>query len=378
MANNTRVNELDLLRFIAALAVVLFHYAFRGYAADGLSPLAYPALQPAVQYGYLGVELFFLISGFVILMTAAPGNLREFAVSRAVRLYPAFWISCTVTFVVMALTGTLPRHAVTVGQYLANLTMLSGFVGIPSIDGVYWSLFIELKFYALVAVILLLGHIQQAQLFLAAWLLVTQVLILFPVGLLRALLITDYAPYFVGGALCYLIWSQGWTKLRGALLAVAWLQALHLSGRGLAEFESHYGSRLDHGIIMAIVSAFFAVMLLIALGRTGYFGRRRWLTLGALTYPLYLLHQNIGYQLLTAGYPLLNPHLLLWGTVLLMLAAAYAVHVAVERPLSKALRQWLDRSLDRMRDYDFFKAAKPGAASEEVLAEAALSKTDKR
>jgi peptidoglycan/LPS O-acetylase OafA/YrhL len=379
---NARVNELDLLRFIAALAVVLFHYAFRGYAADGLSPLAYPLLQPAVQYGYLGVELFFLISGFVILMTAAPGNLRKFAVSRAVRLYPAFWICCTLTFIVMAVAGTLPGREVTFGQYLANLTMLSGFVGIPSIDGVYWSLFIELKFYALVAVVLLLGRIRQAQFFLGLWLLVTQLLILRPIGFLQALLITDYAPYFIGGATCFLIWSQGWSRLRGAMLGLAWLQALHLSGRGLAEFESHYGSRLDHGIIMAIVSVFFAVMLLIALGHTGYFSRRRWLTLGALTYPLYLLHQNIGYQIFNAGYPALNPHLLLWGTTALMLVAAYTVHAAVERPLSKALRQWLDKALDRMRDRDLFKAGKLGSVAgrgpgrNKGLAEPALSKTD--
>lgn len=366
-----RVNELDLLRFIAALAVVLFHYAFRGYAADGLSPLPYPYLLPAAQYGYLGVELFFLISGFVILMTAAPGSLRKFAVSRAVRLYPAFWICCTITFVVMTLTGTLPRPAVTLGNYLANLTMLSGFVGIPSVDGVYWSLFVELKFYALVAVILLLGRIHQAQFFLGLWLLVTQVLILFPIGILRALLITEYAPYFVAGATCYLIWSQGWTKLRGVLLAVAWLQALHQSGAGLAEFESHYGSRLDPYAIMAIITVFFTIMLLIALGRTGYFGRRRWLTLGALTYPLYLLHQNIGYQIFNAGYPALDPHLLLWGTVALMLAAAYAVHAAVERPLSALLRQ----GLNTMLDFRFTKTGK-AEVGEEAMIETALPKPD--
>ena len=62
-----RVNEIDLLRFIAALAVVFFHYAFRGYAADDLSILPYPLLAPLAKYGYLGVELFFMISGFVIL-----------------------------------------------------------------------------------------------------------------------------------------------------------------------------------------------------------------------------------------------------------------------------------------------------------------------
>lgn len=96
-----RVNEIDLLRFLAALAVVFFHYSFRGYAADGLSVMSYPLLASVSKYGYLGVELFFMISGFVILMTAAHAGLRDFVISRVVRLYPAFWACCTVTFLVI-------------------------------------------------------------------------------------------------------------------------------------------------------------------------------------------------------------------------------------------------------------------------------------
>ncbi|WOO32781.1 acyltransferase family protein [Diaphorobacter limosus] len=74
---NTRVNEIDLLRFFAALAVVFFHYSFRGYAADAMSIMPYPLLASLSKYGYLGVELFFMISGFVILMTAAKEILQN-------------------------------------------------------------------------------------------------------------------------------------------------------------------------------------------------------------------------------------------------------------------------------------------------------------
>ncbi|MDD5250387.1 MAG: hypothetical protein PHY45_15495, partial [Rhodocyclaceae bacterium] len=58
-AAGTRVNEIDLLRFVAALSVVFFHYSFRGYAADAMSVMPYPLLAPFSKYGYLGVELFF-------------------------------------------------------------------------------------------------------------------------------------------------------------------------------------------------------------------------------------------------------------------------------------------------------------------------------
>src|SRR5262249_17939386 len=97
-----RYYELDLLRFVAAFSVLLFHYTFRGTAAlDHVSDLSYPWLAPVTKDGYLGVDLFFLISGFVILMSASSGSKRQFGVSRIVRLYPAYWVCCTATFLVL-------------------------------------------------------------------------------------------------------------------------------------------------------------------------------------------------------------------------------------------------------------------------------------
>lgn len=343
--SGARVNELDLLRFLAALAVVLFHYGFRGHAADGLSAMPYPPAVPVAKYGYLGVDLFFLISGFVILMSAAAGSLRSFVVSRAVRLYPAFWACCTLTFVAIVLMGG-DRFTATFGQYLANLTLLGGFVGVPPIDGVYWSLFVELKFYALVALVLLLGMIHRVELFLVLWLAATLVLAALPVGILRALLVTDYAPYFIAGAMYYRLWSHGPSALRTGTILAAWLLALYQATLAIAEFEQHYRTPLDPLVAAGIVTLFFAVMALVALRRTGGLGRRRWLTLGALTYPLYLLHQNIGYMIFNAGYPAVDPHLLLWGTVALMLLASYGVHVLVERRLAARFKGLLNAALD--------------------------------
>ena len=162
-----RINEIDLLRFLAVMAVVIFHYAFRGYASDGMSIMPYP-LAPLAKYGYFGVHLFFLISGFVILMTASNGSLRQFFVSRFARLYPAFWACCTITFIATALIGA-PRYTASIGQYLVNMTMMSDFLHVGSIDGVYWSLFVELRFYAFIAVLLMIGKIRKAELFLAIW-----------------------------------------------------------------------------------------------------------------------------------------------------------------------------------------------------------------
>ena len=150
---HARVNELDLLRFFAALAVVFHHYSLDGFAAESMTIMPYPLLASISKYGYLGVELFFMISGFVILMTASNGDLKKFVISRLIRLYPAFWVCCSITFFFTLAIGA-SDYSASINQYLINMTLLSDFMNVPPMDGVYWSLFVELKFYAFVAVII--------------------------------------------------------------------------------------------------------------------------------------------------------------------------------------------------------------------------------
>ena len=89
-------------------------------------------------------------------MSAASGSVkRQFTVSRVVRLFPAFWICCTATFVISLFI--VPMRRVSLHEYLVNLTMLGGFIGVREVDSVYWSLFVEIQFYALVFLVLLIG-----------------------------------------------------------------------------------------------------------------------------------------------------------------------------------------------------------------------------
>ena len=85
-----RIETLDLLRAVAVLAVVLFHYAFRGAAADGFTHISWADAAPFAKYGYLGVQLFFVISGFVIAYSADGRTATAFAIARVSRIYPGF------------------------------------------------------------------------------------------------------------------------------------------------------------------------------------------------------------------------------------------------------------------------------------------------
>jgi peptidoglycan/LPS O-acetylase OafA/YrhL len=340
-----RVNEIDLMRFFAAMSVVLFHYAFRGYAADGYSSMPYPLLAPVAKYGYLGVELFFMVSGFVILMTASSGSLKKFIVSRVTRLYPAFWVSCTITFLAILTFGGQRFHA-SVSQYLVNMTLLSEFVRVPAIDGVYWSLFVELKFYALVALVLVAGRIHQVQHLLFVWLLLALFQEIYPIGVLHNLLVTDYAAYFVAGAITYLVWSNGLSLARIGIFVASWLLAVYQAVGDIPGFERYYHASLNSYAVTGIISAYFLIVFLVSVRKSGWFARRQWIMAGALTYPLYLIHQRVGYILIDAAYRVFNPHVVLWGTVAIMLLAAYSIHRLIERRTAPWLRQFLIAASD--------------------------------
>src|SRR3954467_13086305 len=106
-----RIPELDLLRFTAAAGVVLFH------ATDW--PAHATALTHASTFGFMGVPLFFMISGFVILMTAQNRSGIEFVNSRIARLYPSYWICVLLSAASLALLAHWPPSLAVIA---ANLT----------------------------------------------------------------------------------------------------------------------------------------------------------------------------------------------------------------------------------------------------------------
>jgi len=336
-----RYYELDLLRFVAAFSVLLFHYSFRGFAADHVSDLSYPWLAPVTKYGYLGVDLFFLISGFVILMTASSGSKRQFAVSRIVRLYPAYWVCCTATFLVL-LMAAKRRYVPTVPEYLVNMTMLNGFVGIPSVDSVYWSLAVEMKFYLLVFLVLLARQIHRAKHLLGAWLVLYLVTTLWPIKYVSYFLIPEFAPYFIAGAMFFLIAREGLDFYKIFVVAVCYLAVASHAVQQLPELSAHYRTHYSALAVCAAQAVFFIVFFLIATGRTRALAGQKLVTLGALTYPLYLIHQNIGFALFNWGHPYINVHLLMWGVVALMLYCAYLVNL-VEKGYAKPFKDLLMR-----------------------------------
>jgi peptidoglycan/LPS O-acetylase OafA/YrhL len=348
--NGSRNYELDFLRLLAAIIVVAFHVTFGNYVLH-FNPVRYPTFVTEVaRYGNIGVPVFFFISGLVILNSAASGSARRFAVSRMVRLYPAYWACVTITFLVLTVAGT--RH-VAVSDYLVNLTMLEGFVGRPLVDAVYWTLQVELIFYAIVWLTLLTGQMRRMTQVLWAWLAVAGLLTALQVAGAtvpnRVVVATGYAPYFVMGAAValYLQGSEGPTgrRVRTLLIAASGLSLLRAYFDAKAD-KVIYPS-IDLRISMVVFVVAMALAVAVGFGRLRRFGRPWMVAAGLLTYPLYLLHDEVSNVLFTRWHAM-NRWLLLALVLAMVAVASWGVHILVENPVAPRLRRVLNDGWDRV------------------------------
>ena len=355
MPKTPRLAAIDGLRLVAALAVAAYHLTV-SWRVDGVHPPAWflPTASRYTVYGFLGVELFFLISGFVICMSAWERPLGAYFASRVSRLYPAYWAGVVVTtLVVLALpiTGGVPVTGLPDLPGLAtNLTMLQQPLGVPPVDTVYWTLFVELRFYLLFAVVVWAGTTyRRVVLFCAIWLTVAVLAPAWQLPVVELVAVPAYAPYFVAGMAMYLIHRFGPTPLLHGIVGMAWLVAMARLGPRLTDIHPGFPVPTWPGYLL--VSVCFVVMLTIAHGRADRV-QWRWLTVaGALTYPFYLLHQRIGYALIRTAYQITHAPawLLIISAFLVVGLLAWLVHRYVERPLTPVLRAALTRSIETAR-----------------------------
>lgn len=150
-AGKDRLGYVDSIRGLAALSVAVFH------VLPWSSAPAARTFGTYLDLGKVGVALFFMVSGFVVpfsLNGERANGLRKFVVRRFFRLYPAYWLSILGAVVLLA-------GAVSASQLLVNVTMLQGFVHVTDILPAFWTLQIELIFYALCAGLFWIRRLQD-------------------------------------------------------------------------------------------------------------------------------------------------------------------------------------------------------------------------
>lgn len=327
MENTTqdRFLEIDVLRGLAASCVVVSHYTTHCVKYYGNSPFHVEG-----AYAFYAVKLFFIISGFVIYFTIDKSKTWvDFAVSRATRLYPAHWAALTIWVATQAVAS---NEGFWWGGYITNLTMFQEYLGFPNLDFVFWSLTVELAFYLVMAILLAGGLIKHFEIIAAAWLLLACVWALFEKHLgiplpafLPRYLILPHVPFFIAGVMFYLIHSRGLMARRvalmlAALVTVGWVEGLE-------------------NMVVA-----FGMFTLVGLALGGYLSflvSPVTLWLGTISYPLYLVHRNLGYAAMDWMHGRDIP---IWVLLMVTLVGAFALgsllSYGVERPASRFLRQW--------------------------------------
>lgn len=347
-AGRPRLAALDGLRFLAAMAVLAYHYVAVNHSAWGArTEDSFPNLQPVAAFGSFGVQLFFVISGFVILMSAWGRDVRSFTASRVGRLFPAYWLS--VAAVVLLLVVVAPGHKdVGIPETAANLTMVQRAFGVQDIESVYWTLWAELRFYVLVGVLLALGMTRNRLVaFAAVWPVAAAVAVQSGSTLGATVLVGTDAPLFAGGMVLFLLTRERRSPVLWLVLALNVALAGVMSGRSQSlRIATSTDVTIGPQTYWIAILACFALVAAVALTRLDRLSWR-WLTVvGALTYPLYLLHSSWGQWMIGKTSPYLPAGVTFALVTVVMLAVAYLVHRFVERPFGPRLRRAVARDLE--------------------------------
>ena len=338
---------IDLLRFGAAAMVMLCHYFGQWALVDRLGiGTGGPAGLPTnawLSSGWVGVEIFFVISGYVIALSATNSTAIDFARRRLLRLWPGTLICASITALVLLIAGVpwaylAPRYAASALMWLWG----------DQIDPVYWSLLVECIFYALVTLLLAIGRWNPVKvgLALSTWTLVYLAWVLGPGGkafpdVTRAaeFLLAPFGAFFGMGILFQQAHRdpasvKGWMFLPAFLAAPVCIGAINgiddgqESGQALLLFVA--------GVAVVILSA--RLQLAVRSDRL----RRLAIALGLATYPLYLTHAYVGQALMVGGAKLgLSPTLTVGPVILTMVALALFIALRIE----PVVRTQMDRLL---------------------------------
>ena len=282
---DNRFYILDPLRFIAAYGVLLYHYSIYWKNHEFWAGI--------FKYGYLGVNFFFLLSGFVIMISARNRRAFQFAYARALRIYPTFILCLFITLVVTYLFSGIQYP---LKDIFFNAIIANDYLGIPNIDGVYWTLQAELKFYGCVFLLLLAGVFHRWKWWVGIWLALAIAFHFFRQPFFLGWFINpEYSFYFIGGVCAY----QMYEDRQSVTAKIYFVIALVFAGiKSMGQTHDFLLSvdNTEKMVALCCSVLFFAFFYLLANGFFAIEKRGYFVTFGMISYPLYLIHNKAGKQ----------------------------------------------------------------------------------
>ena len=330
-SNASRIAGLDIIRAIASVLIVLYHYTTR-YPESFNSNITFSLSLP---WGAFAVSTFFILSGFLSYKHfSGKQKWHQYLLGRAKRLYVGYLPCFLITTVVVALL--LPSRSQPFLVILANFTMLQGLFGIGSVDGAYWTLFVEIVFYIQVAVLILVKQHKKIYYIQIIWLAVLFSCALLVkngivVGLAKTVIMmylnVEYGHLFLIGIALADIVENGLNRKLSVVTLVA-------SVAYDALWHSHIYTLI---VLISIILIFITTLPKFRDNDYGILGGV-FRFFAAISFPLYLLHQFIGYAIMqnleAVGF--VSEWIILIPFAIIV-ALATLVHYGIERPLSKRL-----------------------------------------
>ena len=392
---------LDIVRSVAALYVMLYHYGCWIWAGNALPGETLGAkdhwMGPFSWPGWVGVEIFFVLSGFVIAYSAQNNTASGFAKSRIIRLYPTAWICTLITLVTVGLfegskywlSSIRPLlHTIVIAPWTTNW-----------IDGSFWTLAVELSFYFIIFLLLAFRLYERLGIVMMTLGASTSILALYRCGILAGLygghldarimdfaqnqryffLLVDHGMFFALGSLIWLCLLQrvSLSRVIGVVVCtVGCLAEIYLHSRlFVSDAEQRGLSAIEGGrchpllpmtiwalaILAIICSVSFNARVMALVGARG---ARVVRFLGLMTYPLYLVHQRAGFEIISVLQQRVGFSTSVFLTAGLMILSSFIVVRFFEKPLQKVFKAVLqvpgkqnasarnhrDTARERMRD----------------------------
>ena len=306
--------------------------------------------QNGFHLGATGVDLFFIISGFVITMSiSAVSNGKEFVINRVSRLYPTYWAAVTFTFALIAAYDWLKSEPIPWVNYLGNMTMFQYYLNIPDLDPPYWTMIVEMNFYILMLLLFQLGLVRFVigiGLFLTVssslvstffWNEITQ-------SVFKAVPLLKFFPLFFAGIVFY-----EWRTSPGKYWYILILVICIVAQANLYNVPPGRGGFFSQTEYAGMLLLFFTLFLLFVRGKLSFVVNRPMLFLGKISFALYLTHQ---YVLLAFLMPLLVNRLKVnyWVSAFLIclpvaILIATAITFLIDVPYSVKMRRALSNKL---------------------------------
>lgn len=323
LMNRERFNELDVFRGIAALSVVLYHYFYRYQELFQHVDIPVAWARP----GSYGVHFFFLISGFVIFWSLQRvSGVKHFMLSRFSRIFPAYWVSLIVIFLVVLAFG-LPNREVDTQVLAWNFSMIQEYLNIPHVDQAYWTLTVELAFYFWITVLMVTTRLPHAEFWFLPFMLLGALYHLDIIHVpfrVNKILLTHYVNLFASGIVFYRIYTGTHTIHSWWFLALA-------AGVNFLIYPMQDS---------VMLTGFYVVFYLAVKGHLKFICVPPLVWLGGISYTLYLLHQNIGYVVIREVYELGgNGWMGISLALIIVVTLATMLSKWVERPASRWLRK---------------------------------------